>query len=295
MKAKSIRVGKKEKFEKLDVILLIILLVWATVILLPFINVVAISFTTSKAYADTPLLLFPNPFDLESYNMLFQDSRIWIGFRTTFQLLLCALPINMLLTTTMAYGLSRSGYPGRKLILKLVVFTMLFNGGIIPLYLIVKSYGLMGSIWAVVMSTGLNTFYIIIMMNFFQALPESLVEAAKLDGASEWKVLFRIILPLSKPVIATVFLYYFVDRWNEWYNAMLMIRDTAKTPLQLILRNIVLESQAMDNIVTESVDIYSFSMGIKMAAVVVTIVPVMCLYPFLQKYFAKGIMVGAVK
>ncbi len=295
MKAKSIRVGKKEKFEKLDVILLIILLVWATVILLPFINVVAISFTTSKAYADTPLLLFPNPFDLESYNMLFQDSRIWIGFRTTFQLLLCALPINMLLTTTMAYGLSRSGYPGRKLILKLVVFTMLFNGGIIPLYLIVKSYGLMGSIWAVVMSTGLNTFYIIIMMNFFQALPESLVESAKLDGASEWKVLFRIILPLSKPVIATVFLYYFVDRWNEWYNAMLMIRDTAKTPLQLILRNIVLESQAMDNIVTESVDIYSFSMGIKMAAVVVTIVPVMCLYPFLQKYFAKGIMVGAVK
>jgi putative aldouronate transport system permease protein len=293
MKMKS--KNKYNRFQALDAVLLVILGAWAAVILLPFINVVAISFSSQKAYADSPLLLFPTDFVLSSYKMLFSDGRIWIGFRTTFQLLLIALPLNMFLTSTLAYGLSRKDYPGRKLILRLVLITMLFNGGIIPLYLTVKSYGIMGTLSAVALSTGLNTFYMIIMVNFFQSLPESLVESAKLDGAGEWRILFKIIIPLSKPVFATVFLYYFVDRWNEWYNAMIMIRNTAKTPLQLILRNIVLESQAMDNIVTESVDLYSFSIGIKMAAVVVTIVPVMCVYPFLQRYFTKGIMLGAVK
>ena len=293
MKMKS--KNKYNRFQALDAVLLVILGAWAAVILLPFINVVAISFSSQKAYADSPLLLFPTDFVLSSYKMLFADGRIWIGFRTTFQLLLIALPLNMFLTSTLAYGLSRKDYPGRKLILRLVLITMLFNGGIIPLYLTVKSYGIMGTLSAVALSTGLNTFYMIIMVNFFQSLPESLVESAKLDGAGEWRILFKIIIPLSKPVFATVFLYYFVDRWNEWYNAMIMIRNTAKTPLQLILRNIVLESQAMDNIVTESVDLYSFSIGIKMAAVVVTIVPVMCVYPFLQRYFTKGIMLGAVK
>lgn len=286
---------KRKSFELLDVGLLIILAIWAAVIVLPFMNVVAISFSTQHSYAMEPLLLWVKEFSLESYQMLFKDGRIWIGFRTTFQLLVIALPLNMFLTTTLAYVLSRQGYPGRALILKLVVFTMLFNGGIIPIYLTMKAYGLLGGLSAVALVTGLNTFYMIIMLNFFQSLPESLVESAKLDGASEWKIMLNIVLPLSKPVIATVFLYYFVDRWNEWYYAMIMIRDTAKTPLQLILRNIVLESQAMDNVVTESVDMYSFSLGIKMAAVVVTIVPVMCIYPFLQKHFAKGIMIGAIK
>lgn len=283
------------KFGWPDVILLIILTLWALVIVLPFLNVIAISLSSQHAYAVEPLLLFPKEFTWKSYQNLFQDGRVWIGFRTNFQFLLIALPINMVLTTTIAYALSRKGYPGRKLIMRFVLFTMLFNGGIIPLYLTVKSYHLMGTLTAVALVTGLNTFYMIIMLNFFQSLPDSLIESARLDGAGEWTTLFRIVLPLSKPVIATVFLYYFVDRWNEWYYAMIMVRDTAKTPLQLILRNIVLESQAMDNITTDSVDIYSFSMGIKMGALIVTIIPVMCVYPFLQKHFTKGIMIGAIK
>lgn len=283
------------KFERMDAVLLVLLGLWALVILIPFINVVAISFSTQKAYVDTPLLLWPFDFTLESYEMLFQDGRIWIGYRTSFLLLVMALPINMLLTTSMAYGLSRRGFPGRKLLLKLILFTMLFHGGIIPLYLTIKSYGIMGSLWSVVLASGLNTFYMIIMLNFFSALPDSLIESAKLDGAGEWKILFRIVLPLSKPVLATVLLYYLVDRWNEWYNAMIFIRDGAKTPLQLVLRAIVLDSQTLDTVVTDSVDMYSFSIGIKMAAIVVTIIPVMCVYPFLQKHFAKGVMVGAIK
>lgn len=279
----------------MDAILLFVLGLWALAILIPFINVVAISFSTQKSYVDTPLLLWPYDFTLESYQMLFQDGRIWIGYRTSLQILMMALPLNMLLTTSMAYGLSRRSFPGKKLLMRLILFTMLFHGGIIPLYLTLKSYGIMGSLWSVVLASGLNTFYMIIMLNFFSALPESLVESARLDGAGEWKILFRIILPLSKPVLATVLLYYLVDRWNEWYNAMIFIRDANKTPLQLVLRSIVLESQTLDNVVSETMDVYSFSMGIKMAAIVVTIVPVMCIYPFLQKYFAKGVMVGAVK
>lgn len=283
------------RFEWLDAIILLLLVLAALTIVLPFINVIAISFTTPKAYADTPLLLFPKVFTLENYKTLFQDGRIAIGFRTSGKLLLMALPINLFLTTTLAYGLSRTGYPGRGLILKLVVFTMLFSGGIVPLYLTIKSYGLIGSMWAVVLSQGINTFYMIIMLNFFQSLSDSLIESAKLDGAGEYVILWRIVLPLSKPVIATVFLYYLVDRWNEWYYAMIMVRDTSNTPLQLVLRNIVLESQNLDNIMTESVEIFTFSAGIKMGAVVLTVIPVMCIYPFLQKYFAKGIMIGAVK
>lgn len=285
----------KLRFGWPDAIILLILVVASLTIVLPFINVIAISFTTPKAYADTPLLLFPKVFTLENYQTLFQDGRIGIGFRTSFKILLMGLPINMFLTTTIAYGLSRTGYPGRGIILKLVVFTMLFSGGIVPLYLTVKSYGLIGSLWAVVLCQGINTFYMIIMLNFFQALPDSLIESAKLDGAGEYVILWKLVLPLSKPVIATVFLYYLVDRWNEWYNAMIMVRDTSNTPLQLVLRNIVLESQNLDNIMTESVELFTFSAGIKMGAVVLTVIPVMCIYPFLQKYFAKGIMIGAVK
>lgn len=288
-------VNYKMRFQVADAIILIVLVLGALAIALPFINVLAISFTTPKAYADTPLLLFPKVFTLENYQTLFQDGRILIGYKTSGKFLLMAMPLNMFLTTTVAYGLSRTGYPGRGIILKFVVFTMLFSGGIVPLYLTIKSYGLIGSLWGVALSEGINTFYMIIMLNFFQSLPDSLVESAKLDGAGEYKILWNIVLPLSKPVIATVFLYYLVDRWNEWYNAMLMVRDIRQTPLQLVLRNIVLDSQNLDNIMTESVEIFTFSAGIKMGAVVVTVIPVMCIYPFLQKYFTKGIMLGAVK
>lgn len=285
----------KMRFQAADAVILVVLVLSALAIVLPFLNVIAISLTTPKAYADTPLLLFPKVFTLENYENLFKDGRITIGFRTSGKFLLMAMPINLFLTTTVAYGLSRTGYPGRSFLLKFVVFTMLFSGGIVPLYLTIKSYGLVGSLWGVALSEGINTFYMIIMLNFFQSLPESLVESAKLDGAGEYRILWNIVLPLSKPVIATVFLYYLVDRWNEWYNAMIMVRDTANTPLQLVLRNIVLDSQNLDNIMTESVELFTFSAGIKMGAVVVTVIPVMCIYPFLQKYFTKGIMIGAVK
>ena len=175
---------------------------------------------------------------------------------------------------------------------------MLFNGGIIPMYLLMMKLGLTNSLGSVVFAYGINTFYMVIMRNFFSSLPVALVESAKIDGAGEWRILFRIILPLSMPIIATITLFYTVDRWNEWYNAMIFIKSPNMQPLQLVLRSIVLESQMMDKIAasgTAVIDKERFVSGMKMAAVVVTMLPVMCVFPFLQKYFVKGVMVGAIK
>ncbi len=196
----------------------------------------------------------------------------------------------------MGYALSRRKYPGKKLILMLVLFTMIFQGGIVPLYLVMKDLHLTNTIWSIILCSGMNTFYMILMYNYFQSLPDSLVESARLDGAGEWTILFQVILPLSLPIIATVTLFYSVDKWNEWFNAMVFVRKAEIQPLQLILRSMILDSQvANEAAATVAIEDRSFSSGIKMAAVVVTMLPIMCVYPFLQKHFAKGVMVGAIK
>ena len=165
-----------------------------------------------------------------------------------------------------------------------------------PLYLVMKDLHLTNTIWSIILCSGMNTFYMILMYNYFQSLPDSLVESARLDGAGEWTILFRVILPLSLPIIATVTLFYSVDKWNEWFNAMVFVRKAEIQPLQLILRSMILDSQvANEAAATVAIEDRSFSSGIKMAAVVVTMLPIMCVYPFLQKHFAKGVMVGAIK
>ena len=266
-------------------------------VIVPFVNAISISFATQKEYVDNPLMLFPSQPTLQSYKLLLNDYRIWVGFRTSFLLVVVGVPVSMLLTTMLAYGTSRGNYPGKKIIIGGILFTMLFNGGIIPLYLQMKEMRLTNTIWSVVLAGTVNVFYFVIMRNYFQSLPESLMESARLDGAGEWRILFDIILPLSKPIIATLTLFYLVDRWNEWYNALIFIRNTDLQPLQLVLRSIVMESSIVNNVTSAAAmeQMQNFNMGVKMAAVIVTILPVMCVYPFLQKHFAQGVMVGAVK
>jgi len=284
------------KFELMDLVILIFLSLYALLIVLPFISVLATSFATQKEYLTVPLLLFPKSPTLENYRHLFEDGRIWIGYRTTLKFLIFGVPINMFLTTSIAYGLSRPKFPGKKFFLYFVLFTMLFNGGIIPMYLLVKELALTNTIWSVIFAYGVNTFYMIIMRNYFSTLPESLMESAKLDGAGEWLILFKIILPLSMPIIATIILFYSVDRWNEWFNAMIFIRKNNLISLQLVLRSIVIESRMTDNMSVSDVQAeLQFTDGMKMCAVIVTMLPVMCVFPFLQKYFVKGIMIGAIK
>ena len=288
----------RKKINIADILLVVIISLWALVIILPFLNVVVISFTTNKEYLMRPLLLIPHEPTLKNYMDLFEDGRIWVGYGTTLQILLFGLPVNLFLTTSFAYGLSRKRYPGRKLIFYLVLVTMLFNGGIIPMYLLMMKLGLTDSLGSVVLAYGINTFYMIIMRNFFSGLPDALIESAKIDGAGEWTILLRIILPLSMPIIATITLFYTVDRWNEWFNAMIFIKSPNLQPLQLVLRSIVLESQLLDKISAEGsvvIDQQRFANGMKMAAVMVTMLPIMCVFPFLQKHFAKGVLVGAIK
>lgn len=289
---------RNNRIEALDVILLLFLSVFTVLIIFPFYNVIVVSFTSQKEYLLKPIVLFPTMPTIDSYQTLFEDGRIWIGYRTTLLILALGLPVNMFLTTSMAYGLSRANLPGKKVILMLVLFTMLFNGGIIPLYLVMLSLKLTNTLWSVVLAYGVNTFYFIIMRNYFMSLPPSLVESAKLDGAGEWRILAQIILPLSKPIIATIALFYSVDRWNEWFNAMIFIRRPNMIPLQLVLRNIVIDSVLLSYLASQggaAIQEVHFSMGMKMSAVMLTMLPIMCVFPFLQKHFVKGVMVGAIK
>jgi putative aldouronate transport system permease protein len=294
--AKNIRHhSQRNKFEFLDVVLFVFLAFFALLIVIPFINVIAISFSTLKEYLDSPLMLLPKKPVLTNYARLLADRRILVGYRSTILILLLGIPINMLLTTSIAYGLSRPGFPGKKLIFYGIVFTMLFNGGIVPLYLLMRDLRLTNTIWSVVLAAGINSFYMIVMRSYFLTIPDSLMESAKLDGAGELRILFQIIIPLSMPIMATILLFYSVDRWNEWFNALIFIRKNSLIPLQLILRSIVLQSEMAGVMDVGSMAREDFSIGIKMACVVVVMLPVMCVFPFLQRYFVKGMLIGAIK
>lgn len=285
----------KYRFEVLDFFLLAFLIAWALIIVVPFINVIAISFSSQKEYLTSTLLLVPRHPTMENYSKLLQDNRIWIGYRTTILILVLALPLNIFLTTSVAYGLSRPAFPGKKVIFYGIIFTMLFHGGIVPMYLLMRELRLTNTIWAVILANVINSFYMIIMRSYFLTIPEALIESAKLDGAGEGFILFKIILPLSMPILATMILFYSVDRWNEWYNAMIFIRKSTLVPLQLILRSIVLESRLADNMTVSGDVRIDFADGLKMACVLVVMLPVMCVFPFLQRYFVKGILIGAIK
>lgn len=288
------RVGK---MTALDFVIFAVLLVMALLILVPFWNVIMISFASQREYAENPLLMFPKEPTLESYTALFRDGSILTGYWNTLKLLIVGLPLSLFLTTSMAYGLSRHKFPGKKLIFMVVLFTMIFNGGIVPLYLVMKSLHLTGTLWSVIFAGSFSAFNMILMMNYFQSLPESLMESARLDGAGEWRILFTVVLPLAAPIMATITLFYGVAYWNSWYDAMIFLRKAEQLPLQNVLRTIIVETQTNSSNAA-SVDALtktSFSMGMKMAAVFVTMVPIMCFFPLLQKHFAKGVLTGAIK
>lgn len=281
----------------LDIAFAAILSLGALTIIIPFWNVLVVSFASQKEYAAQPLMLFPSAPTLESYRYLFRDGKILQGYKNTFQLELMALPLSMLLTTLMAYALSKKAFPGRGLILWLVTFTMIFNGGIVPMYLVMKQLGLTGSLWSVVFSNCFSVFNMILMVNYFQTLPESLLESARLDGAGEGAILLRIVLPLAMPIIATVTLFYAVGLWNQWYDSMIFLRKASMMPLQNVLRSIIQEAE-INTSATGSIAARGqtqFADGIKMAAVFLTMAPIMCFFPLLQKHFAKGVLIGAIK
>ena len=267
----------------------------AIIMIFPFYYVVVLSFSNLSDYLDSALL-YPKSIHFDAYAFVFSKPLIRIGISNTLIITIAGVAYNLFLTIPMSYALSKR-FPGRDFVMNLVIVTMFFGGGLIPFYLIVSNVlHLQNSLAAVLLPYGINSFYMIIMKNYFATLPKELEESARIDGAGEFRILLSVILPLSLPILATFGLFYAVDRWNEWFNAMLFMRDERLYTLQLVLRDIIvtmtnMQTQQLGDLAHRQV----FNGAVKAATIVIATVPIMVVYPFLQKYFAQGMLIGAIK
>lgn len=272
-----------------------LLAIIALITVLPFIHVVAGSFTTSAELAASKFVLIPKVWSFEAYKFIFSTNTIFRAMGVSIGVTLIGTLVSMFLTALMAYGLSRRDLDGRKVVNFMVVFTMLFHGGMIPTFLVVKELGLIDTYAALIIPSAISAFNMIILKNFFQNIPEGLEESAKIDGCNDFGILFKIVLPLSMPAIATISLFYAVTYWNTYMTAILYLDDSAKWPIQVLLRQIVVLASGMDHSSTLDAAVPPPDQTIKMAVIVVATLPILMVYPFLQKHFAKGAMLGSMK
>jgi putative aldouronate transport system permease protein len=265
--------------------------------LLPFMNVAAVSLSSNSAIVASRVALFPVEFSTESYQAIFKDPAMVGSLWFTIQLTLIYTLFSMAMTIMAAYPLTQKRLRGRKFLMLLVIFTMFFSGGIIPDYLLVKQLHMLNTIWALVLPGLISTFNLIVMKTFFDSIPESLVESARLDGCSDVGILAKIILPLSTPVLATLSLFYAVFKWNAFQDALFYINESKLYPVQLKLYQIVMNSMAVDIAVQEGANSTTNALpeSLKAASVMFATLPIVLVYPWLQKYFIKGVMIGAIK
>ncbi|MEG6588458.1 carbohydrate ABC transporter permease [Paenibacillus barengoltzii] len=274
---------------------LLILLVIATLYPLVYVLLASLS-DPARLLAYKGFLWKPIGFSLEAYRAVLANPGIGIGFRNTLFIVVFGVTVNIFMTALGAYVLSRKNVMWNKVFMFIIVFTMFFGGGLIPMYLIVKGVGLLDSLWSTIIPFAVSTFNLIIMRTSFMGIPDSLEESAKIDGANHFTILFRIIIPLSMPVIAVMILYYAVDKWNGWFYASVFIRSRELFPLQLVLREILISNSTDSMSIGASAgDRFQIGETIKYATVIVATFPIMCVYPFLQRYFVKGVMVGSLK
>lgn len=252
-----------------------------------------VSLSPIEEYLKTSIHLWPKKISFEPYVYMIKLKELWISYGNTLFVTIVGTGINMILTIMTAYVLSKKELFGQRVIMFFIVFTMLFSGGVIPLYIVIKNIGLMNSLFALIVPSAISTYNLIILRNFFTALPASLEESALLDGCTEVGILFKIIIPISMPAIMTVTLFYAVSNWNQFFSAILYIYDKEKWPLQLFLRSMLFENDMAYQTGGES--LFMLGQPMKMAAVMMAVIPIMCAYPFFQKYFVQGVMVGAVK
>ncbi|MCT8139607.1 carbohydrate ABC transporter permease [Anaerobacillus sp. CMMVII] len=272
-----------------------ILAIIAFLTVIPFVHVIAASFATSAELAQKRFLLFPTVFSLDAYRYIFSTDTILKAMAISVFVTVVGTLWSMFMSTLTAYGLSRRDLVGRRQITFFIIFTMLFNGGMIPTFLVVQQTGLMNSLWALIIPVSINAFNMIILRSFFQNLPAGLEESAKIDGCSDFGILFRIVIPCSLPAIATISLFYAVTYWNTYMHAVLYISDSSKWPVQILLRQIVVLATGMNYDGANFTDVPPPEITIKMAVIVVATLPVLMVYPFIQKYFAKGALLGSVK
>lgn len=294
MKKIKARSGRRERIVVSDVVISAVLVLCALLILYPFYNAVMISLVPMHVYMRNPMLLWPDEIIFDSYQFVLSYSSIWSGLTVTGIVTVAGTAYNMFLTVTAAYTLTKS-FPGKRIVQAIMIIPLYFGGGMVPYYLLVRDLGLVDTLWSMILPTGLNYTYMLIVMRYIESLPQELEEAAEIDGAGQIRKLFVIVLPMALPILATYTLYYAVDRWNEWWNGMLFIRSVNKQPLQLILRNLVQDSTDASKDAQANGLINTYSDSIKMASIVVTMIPIMVLYPFLQRYFLADLTRGAVK
>ncbi|MCH1640759.1 carbohydrate ABC transporter permease [Paenibacillus timonensis] len=281
-----------------DVIVYLIAAVIIMIVLYPLLFVVSASFSDPARVLSGEVWLLPKGPTLEAYNNILHNDQIWTGYRNSILYTVVGTLINITMTLLAAYPLSRPDLPGRKGLMLIITLTMFFSGGLIPSYLLVKSLGMVDTMWALIIPGAISTYNLIVMRTYFQSsIPWELQEAAHIDGCSNWRLLISIILPLSKPILAVMVLFYAVGHWNAFFNALIYIRSEHLYPLQLILREILMISQSAGvdggNVGMEEKILLSES--IKYAVIIVSSLPVLVMYPFVQRHFVKGVMIGSIK
>ena len=285
--------SRDRKIQGLDIVIFVILAIYAILIIFPFCNAFVISISSEASYLKSNLLLWPTELDLSAYQQVFTNNQLWSGFGITMILLIGGTLYQLFFTVITGYAMSRNKWFGKNFVMNMILVTMFFGGGMVPYYYLIKSLGMMNTIWVMIIPGAIDTFNMLLMRNYFASLPAEMEESAKIDGANDLIIFVKIFLPLSLPMLATIGLFFAVGNWNSWYNAMLFIPDRTEIwPLQMVLRNMIATvSSNIEN--PEAVD--GFSQGLTMASIFFTIVPMMCFYPFLQRFFVKGIVVGAIK
>lgn len=295
----SKRWGRRSVKERIfDAANILFILMLAITTVYPMLYTVFASFSDARALLKHEgALIFPlAPMTLQGYFMTFSNPNITMGFINTACMVISGTVIGVIMTMLGAYVVTRKKFKPRGIMMKAILVTMFFSGGIIPTFFVVRSVGLYNNFWAMVIPSALNTYNLIILRTFFLSIPDSLEESAVLDGANDMQVLFKIFLPLSMPALAVITLYYAVDYWNSWYPALLYVRDRKLYPLQMFLRELLILNENVESASGKQMvsEVYTREL-VKYCTVVVSTVPILILYPFLQKYFVKGVMIGAIK
>ncbi|HWR10369.1 MAG TPA: carbohydrate ABC transporter permease [Rectinemataceae bacterium] len=289
-----VKIRNLRSFEPFDIFVLFMLGVFALLIVVPLYYIVVLSFTTFTQYIKSAgLVVFPLPISLDGYKQFLTNPAVPRSFYITVMLTIVGTALNMVLTVTMAYPLSRKELPCRKFFTLFAFIPMVFSGGLIPTFYMVRWTGIMDTFWAMIVPSLISCYNLTITRSFFQSIDNAYIEAARIDGANEFTILVRVILPLAKPVLATILLMYGVMHWNTFISALYYVRRPDLQPLQVVLRGILMQAQS--TLEETSVEMTASSQAMKQAAVVLSALPVVIVYPFLQKYFTKGMLLGGVK
>ncbi|MNQ92949.1 L-arabinose transport system permease protein AraQ [compost metagenome] len=280
-----------------DSLLTVIIVLISLTVILPFLYIIAVSFSPPGDSMAGNFFIWPKHWTLDAYSYLFNAQTFLNSIKNSIFITVLGTCVNLFVSITLSYTLSKRIVPGRRIMMLFIFFTMIFHGGMIPSYLVVKSLGLLDSYWAIVLPAATSAFNVLVIRSFFQSLPESLDEAARIDGAGEFRILLSVVIPLSKPIIATFTLFFMVQYWNEFFSAVIYINDMNRWPIQPLLRQMVAISASnisADAAIDAQLAV-NLGPNVQNAAILLAMLPIVAVYPFLQKYFAKGAMLGSIK